>query len=194
MTGAAKQKPRDYPARLAELDAQTAATVALGEALKARWGDELLAGEDVAETEKALHALDLERDAIEAEKAAAHRAIAALDEATAKAARAAAVKANNAAVATAQALLDHYIELSRPFDDLTPQLVAAFRDLRLAHNKVLPAADDDVPDRRDRPNLPDHLLAASVAGAPRGGRREIEAAAEARAKLAAFTKKFLIDQ
>ena len=55
-------------------------------------------------------------------------------------------------------------------------------------------ADYDVPDRRYRPNLPDHLLAASVAGAQRGGSREIEAAAEARAKLAAFTKKFLIDQ
>jgi ribosomal protein S12 methylthiotransferase accessory factor YcaO len=191
---AAKQKARDYPARLAELDAQTAATVALGEALKARWGDELLAGEDVAETEKALRALDLERDAIEAEKAAAHRAIAALAAAEAIAARAADVKANNAAVATAQALLDHYIELCLPFDDLTPQLVAAFRELRVAHNKVIPAAADDVPDRRDHPDLPSHLLAASVAGAPRGGRREIAAAAEARAKLAALTQKFLIDQ
>jgi hypothetical protein len=192
---ATKQRARDYPARIAELDAQTEAVIAKGETLRLRYGDELLSGANTAATEKALHDLDLERDAIECEKAAAHRAMAAEAEAAERARKAELINVINAGVTGMAKGIAKWSALVDQLEATSVEIATEAAAMIVADRELYPA-DWEHEDRRRRPQHPESLLKASLASAPLVRERGTaqKTAADATAALLAFPDRFVIDE
>jgi hypothetical protein len=192
---ATTKKPRDYAARIAELDAQTEAMIAKGETLRLRYGDELLSGASTAATEKELHDLDLERDRIECEKAAAHRAMAAEAEAAERARKAELVAAINSGAASMATHIAAWGALVDQLEATSVEIATEAAAMIVADRELYPV-DWEHEDRRRRPQHPESKLKASLANAPmvrtRGASQKV--AEEAKAALLQFASRFVIDE